>query len=151
MGLSKLNQLYRLVILDHAANPHHHYELPHPTNCKLLHNTSCGDTVKVSFNVDSNGVITDIGFVGQGCTISQASASILTDTMQGKKKDEALEIAKIFSDIAKGDQHSPEDVAKLGDAQVLTNIMEFPARIKCATLAWWAFQEAFLPEENEAK
>ncbi|MEY8442381.1 Fe-S cluster assembly sulfur transfer protein SufU [Lactobacillaceae bacterium 24-114] len=151
MSLNKLNQLYRLVILDHATNSHHHYEISHPTNKKLLHNTSCGDTVKISFNVDSEGIITDIGFVGQGCTISQASASILTDTMQGKQKDEALELVKIFSDIAKGSERSPEDVAKLGDAQVLTNIMEFPARIKCATLAWWAFQEAFLPEENEVE
>ena len=94
--------------------------------------------------MDADNKITDIGFTGQGCTISQASASMLTDVMMGKTTEEALAIAKIFSDEAIGEKHSRDELKKLGDAQVLTQIMEFPARIKCATLAWWALQEALL-------
>jgi nitrogen fixation NifU-like protein len=149
VGLDKLNQLYRAVILDHASNPHHHYVVPDATNEKTLHNTTCGDTINLSLRLDSNGTITDIGFTGEGCTISQASASMLTDVMLGKSRDEGLAIAKIFSDLAIGKEHSAKEVKLLGDAQVLTEIMEFPARIKCATLAWWAFQRALSDEPRE--
>ena len=149
VGLDKLNQLYRAVILEHAANPHHYYVVPDATNEKALHNTTCGDTVNVSLYLDSNNRITAIGFTGQGCTISQASASMLTDVMLGKSKDEALAIAKIFSDEAIGKKHSKEELTELGDARVLTQIMEFPARIKCATLAWWALQRALLTESGK--
>lgn len=144
MSLDKLNQLYRAVILEHAANPHHHYAVPNATNKKTLHNTTCGDTINLSLHLDADNKMTDIGFTGQGCTISQASASMLTDVMMGKTTEEALAIAKIFSDEAIGEKHSRDELKKLGDAQVLTQIMEFPARIKCATLAWWALQEALL-------
>ena len=149
MGLNKLNQLYRAVILEHAANPHHHYEVPNATNEKTLHNTTCGDTISVSLRLDDTNHIADIGFTGQGCTISQASASMLTDVMIGKSKEEALAIAKIFSDLAIGKQHSPNEIKQLGDARVLTQIMEFPARIKCATLSWWALQRALLSDSGE--
>lgn len=152
MGLDKLNQLYRAVILEHAANPHHHYVVKDATNHKTLHNTTCGDTINLSIRLDAQERIADIGFTGQGCTISQASASMLTDVMIGKQKEGALEIAKTFSDLAIGKHPAAKDIKRLGDAQVLTNIMEFPARIKCATLAWWALQRALLSDskkENE--
>ena len=133
MSLDKLNQLYRAVILEHVANPHHHYAVDNATNEKTLHNTTCGDTINISLHLGADNRITDIGFTGQGCTISQASASMLTDVMMGKTTEEALAIAKIFSDEAIGEKHSRDELKKLGDA-----------RIKCATLAWWALQEALL-------
>lgn len=149
MGLDKLNQLYRAVILEHAANPHHHGAISDPTNEKTLHNTSCGDTITVSLHLDNSDQITDVGFTGEGCTISQASASMLTDVVKGKSKQEALAIAKMFSDLAIGKKDPQEEIKKLGDAQVLTSIMEFPARIKCATLAWWALQRALLDDSGK--
>lgn len=151
MSLDKLNQLYRAVILEHAANPHHHYAVINATNQKTLHNTTCGDTINLSLRLDQDGKIADIGFTGQGCTISQASASMLTDVMLGKSEEEALTLAKIFSDEAIGKKHSDTEINKLGDARVLTQIMEFPARIKCATLAWWALQRALLSNKSEER
>lgn len=73
----------------------------------------------------------------------------MTEAVKGKTTEEALTMAKIFSDMAIGKEHSQADLAKLGDAQILTSIMEFPARIKCATLSWWALQRALLKKTNE--
>ncbi|WP_295746876.1 Fe-S cluster assembly sulfur transfer protein SufU [uncultured Limosilactobacillus sp.] len=149
MGLSKLNQLYRAVILDAAAHPHHKGKITMPTNQQTLHNPTCGDTVNLELRV-AGGRIAQIGFTGDGCTISQASASMMADAVAGKTTEEALAMAKIFSDEAIGKQHRPAELAKLGDAQALTSIMQFPARIKCATLSWWALTRA-LEQDNQER
>ena len=148
MGLSKLRGLYREVILDHANHPHNKRKLPVSTNTMTLHNPTCGDTINLQINVADNK-IKEIAYTGEGCTISQASASMMTDAVKGKTTEEALAIAKVFSDMAIGKQHSEKELAKLGDARILTSIMEFPARIKCATLAWWALQRALLKQSSE--
>lgn len=148
MGLSKLNGLYREVILDHANHPHNKGKLPTATNAMTLHNPTCGDTINLQVDV-ADGKIRDIAYTGEGCTISQASASMMTEAVKGKTVDQALSMAKTFSDMAIGKQHSDSDLQQLGDAQILTSIMEFPARIKCATLSWWALQRALLKQSNE--
>ncbi|WP_267201440.1 Fe-S cluster assembly sulfur transfer protein SufU [Limosilactobacillus kribbianus] len=148
MGLSKLNGLYREVILDHANHPHNKGELSTATNAMTLHNPTCGDTINLQVDV-ADGKIKDIAYTGEGCTISQASASMMTEAVKGKTVDQALNMAKTFSDMAIGKQHSDDDLQQLGDAQILTSIMEFPARIKCATLSWWALQRALLKQSNE--
>ncbi|MCH3922760.1 Fe-S cluster assembly sulfur transfer protein SufU [Limosilactobacillus sp.] len=148
MGLSKLNGLYREVILDHANHPHNKGKLPTATNAMTLHNPTCGDTINLQVDV-ADGKIRDIAYTGEGCTISQASASMMTEAVKGKTVDQALSMAKTFSDMAIGKQHSDADLQQLGDAQILTSIMEFPARIKCATLSWWALQRALLKQGNE--
>lgn len=148
MGLEKLNNLYREVILDHAQHPHHKGPLAQATQQISLNNPTCGDVINLQIQLDAADRIQAIGFTGDGCTISQASASMMTTAVTGKTKEEALELAKTFSDLAIGKKHAA-DIAALGDAQVLTNIMEFPARIKCATLAWWALQRALLQESDE--
>ena len=148
MGLSKLNGLYREVILDHTNHPHNKGELPESTNAMTLHNPTCGDTINLQVNVVDNK-IKDIAYTGEGCTISQASASMMTDAVKGKTTEQALAMAKIFSDMAIGKQHTDAELAQLGDAQILTSIMEFPARIKCATLSWWALQRALLKQSDE--
>lgn len=148
MGLSKLNGLYREVILDHASHPHNKGKLPTATNTMTLHNPTCGDTINLQVNVADHR-IKDIAFTGEGCTISQSSASMMTVAVKGKTTAAALAMAKTFSDMAIGQQHSQSDLDQLGDAQVLTSIMEFPARIKCATLAWWALQRALLKDSDE--
>ena len=94
-------------------------------------------------------MIKNIAFEGEGCTISKASASMMTQLVTKKNIEEAVECSKIFSDLAAGKQHSKQDLQLLGDAQVLVNIMEFPARIKCATLAWWGLDRALLGKEKE--
>ena len=149
MGLSKLNNLYREVILDHADHPHNKGALAESTNAITLNNPTCGDEIDLQVKVGDDGLIDEIGYTGHGCTISQASASMMTEAVKGKHPSEALKMAKTFSDMAIGKEHSKEDLEELGDAQVLTSIMEFPARIKCATLAWWALQRALLKDTNE--
>ena len=149
MGLEKLNNLYREVILDHAQHPHHKGPLAQATQQISLNNPTCGDVINLQIQLDAADRIQAIGFTGDGCTISQASASMMTTAVTGKTKEEALAMAKTFSDLAIGKKHPAADIAALGDAQVLTNIMEFPARIKCATLAWWALQRALLQESDE--
>lgn len=141
MSLDKLRNLYRQIILDHANHPHNHLHIAHPTCAMTLNNPTCGDTITVEIEVVDQH-IRSIGFTGHGCTISQASASMMTEAVKGKAIKQALAMAKIFSDMAIGHEHSASDLAQLQDAQVLTNIMQFPARIKCATLAWWTLERA---------
>lgn len=148
MGLSKLNGLYREVILDHANHPHNKHDIPDATNKMTVHNPTCGDTINVAVDVQ-DGRIKNIGYTGSGCTISQASASMMTEAVKGKTVEEALDMAKTFSDTAIGKEHPQSDLEKLGDAQILTSIMEFPARIKCATISWWALQRALLKNDDE--
>ncbi len=148
MGLSKLNGLYREVILNYADHPHNKGQLATTTNAMTLHNPTCGDTINLQVEVEDNK-IKNIAYTGDGCTISQASASMMTDAVKGKTTEEALAMAKTFSEMASGKEHSKADVDQRGDAQILTSIMEFPARIKCATLSWWALQRALLKDSKE--
>lgn len=149
MGLSQLSSLYREVILDHSDHPHHKHALPDATNTITLKNPACGDVIDLDVQLDDQGTITDIGFTGDGCTISQSSASMMTDAVMGKSRDEALRMAKTFSDMVMGKEHPQTDLDELEDAAILSSIMSFPARIKCATLAWWALQRALLSEPDK--
>lgn len=116
MALTKLDQLYRQVILDHSSHPHHHGELEQSTTQIELLNPTCGDVMQLQLIVE-NETIKDIRFNGSGCTISQASASMMTDVVIGKTVSEALALADQFSLLVQG-----KDVPKLeelGDAALL--------------------------------
>lgn len=141
MSLAGLNNLYREVILDHSEHPHHKHDLTNATNKITLKNPTCGDVINLEIKLDGD-VISDIGFTGEGCTISQSSASMMTDAVIGKTTQESLEMAQIFSDMVMGKEHPQVDLDELGDAAILSSIMQFPARIKCATLSWWALKKS---------
>lgn len=141
MSLAGLNNLYREVILDHSEHPHHKHQLSNATNKITLKNPTCGDVINLEIKLNDD-VISDIGFTGEGCTISQSSASMMTDAVINKTTQESLEMAQIFSDMVMGKEHSKADLEKLGDAAILSSIMQFPARIKCATLCWWALKKS---------
>ena len=138
MALSKLDNLYRQVILDHSSHPHHHGQLQDGKTVDL-NNPTCGDVIKLSLKLDG-GTITDIAFDGSGCSISTASASMMTDTVIGKKSEEALELADIFSEMVQGKTDDRQE--KLGDGALLSGVAKFPQRIKCATLAWNVLKKA---------
>ncbi|WP_125565961.1 Fe-S cluster assembly sulfur transfer protein SufU [Companilactobacillus insicii] len=138
MALSRMDNLYRQVILDHSDNPHHHGELSDKTNDIELKNPTCGDVLKLDLKVE-DGKIQDAAFSGYGCTISQASASMMTDAVIGKTTDEAEEMVQTFSNMIIGDD---VDTDILEDAATLQGVSKFPARIKCATLAWKALHKA---------
>ena len=137
MALSRLDSLYMAVVADHSKSPHHHGVIPDVEQLQL-NNPTCGDVINLSVKFDGD-VIEDIAFAGDGCTISTASSSMMTDAVIGKTKAEALELAEIFSLRIQGD-HKDED--KLGEAKLLAGVSKFPQRIKCATLSWNALKKA---------
>ncbi|WP_334333281.1 Fe-S cluster assembly sulfur transfer protein SufU [Companilactobacillus sp. HBUAS59544] len=141
MSLMGMSNLYREVILDHSENPHHKQKLEKVTQDMTLKNPTCGDVIHLELLIQ-NDTIVDAAFTGDGCTISQASASMMTDAIIGKSCGRALEMAHIFSDMVMGKKHSSTDLEKLGDAAILSSVMQFPARIKCATLCWWALRKS---------
>ena len=147
MSLSSLDNLYRQMILEHADRPHHHGNLPAADKQIELRNPTCGDVLELEVKLDDEGKIADIAFSGTGCTISQASASMMTDEVIGKTSAQVGEMVEAFSEmITKNEDKDYEDL--LGDAVVLEGVAQFPARIKCATLAWKAIYQAL---ENEDK
>lgn len=139
MALTKLDQLYRAVILEHSQTPRRRGTLDESTTQIELRNPTCGDVIQVQLNIQ-DGVVKDVRFDGSGCTISLASASMMTDAIIGKPIEEALNLSKEFSQVVQGNE--TKDQNALGDAMMLSGVSKFPARIKCATLSWKALEKA---------
>ncbi|HMK10629.1 MAG TPA: SUF system NifU family Fe-S cluster assembly protein [Acidimicrobiales bacterium] len=140
-----LEDLYREIILDHYRNPRNRGELPTPPAHRTEgFNPLCGDEVVVYLDVEG-GVVKDLRIAGQGCSISQSSASMMSTAVKGKTVDEARDVIRAFKammsihehalDGDDGEEKAPSDV-KLGDLEALRGVVKFPVRIKCATLAW---------------
>ena len=149
-----LEDLYREIILDHYRNPRNRGELPSPPATKAEgFNPLCGDEIVVYLDVD-NGTVTDIKISGQGCSISQSSASMMSAAVKGKSLDEARALIRAFKAMMsiheqrldgtpddEGDSGAAGDVA-LGDLEALQGVVKFPVRIKCATLSWNTLTQA---------
>ncbi|MFT8872494.1 MAG: Fe-S cluster assembly sulfur transfer protein SufU [Sporolactobacillus sp.] len=134
-----LDQLYRSVIMDHYKNPRNHGHLDELNGTAVsMNNPSCGDKIHVSVSVE-NGKIVEVRFDGNGCAISQASASMMTEAMKGLSVEQAHELIYDFSELVQGREHN--DDLELGDAEALGGVSQYPARIKCATLAWKAMEK----------
>ncbi len=140
----KLNELYREVIMDHYRSPRNKGELPDPTVSIDLNNPVCGDEISLYLLVE-DGVVKQARFSGQGCSISQASASMMTQQVQGKTVAEAEEMVERFKQMMHGDEEAGKP---LGDALALHGVSKFPVRIKCALLSWEALERSLqqLPE-----
>ncbi|WP_221566695.1 Fe-S cluster assembly sulfur transfer protein SufU [Alkalihalobacillus sp. TS-13] len=136
---SNLDQLYRQVIMDHYKNPRNKGELDDGALTFNLNNPTCGDRIKVSMEVEG-GKINDAKFEGEGCSISLASASMMTETIKGLPVEDALKLSNIFSEMMLGKDYD-EGNLDLGDLEALQGVSKFPARIKCATLAWKALEK----------
>lgn len=146
--MSELRELYQEVILDHGKNPRN-FRFPEPSNRAAKgHNPLCGDRLMVKLFVDADGRITDVGFEGKGCAISTASASVMTEAVKGKKVAEAEKLFEVFRDMltGKGDT-DPDTLDKLA---VFQGVVEFPMRVKCATLAWHTLHAALEAGGDEA-
>ncbi len=137
-SMSVLDELYREIILKHYQSPKNFGVLPQATKVAGGMNPSCGDQVEVMVRLEGD-TIADIRFQGQGCAISTASASMMTELVKGKKVAEALELSKKFQAMVV--EGAPPDPA-LGDLLALQGVAKLPARVKCATLAWHALEEA---------
>ena len=146
-----LEDLYREIILDHYRNPRNRGELDTPPAHKAEGiNPLCGDEVKVYLLVD-NGKISDIRIDGQGCSISQSSASMMTSAVMDRTVDEARQVLRSFKEMMsihedglESDDGKPNDVGNvgLGDLEALRGVVKFPVRIKCATLGWNTLDQA---------
>ena len=129
--------LYQQLIIDHNQNPKNYHELENASHSADGHNPLCGDVISVSF-IEKGGIIEDIAFMGSGCAISKASASIMTSTLKSMKVDDAKVLFEKFHTLATTGE-SPHDMGKLS---VLSGVHKYPARVKCATLAWHTFYGA---------
>jgi nitrogen fixation NifU-like protein len=109
-----------------------------------MNNPTCGDRIQLTMKVD-DGIVTDVKYEGEGCSISMSSASMMTQAIKGKKIEEALKLAEIFSNMMQGKEYD-EDL-DLGDIEALQGVAKFPARIKCATLAWKAMEKGLKQEQ----
>lgn len=134
----RLNELYRQVIMEHYRSPRNKGELPNPTVSIDLNNPTCGDEITLMLEVE-DGTIKQARFSGQGCSISQASASMMTQAVQGKTVDEAEEMVERFKQMMHGDEEAGKP---LGDALALHGVSKFPVRIKCALLSWEALERS---------
>ena len=143
-----LRELYQEVILDHGKNPRNH-RFPEPYNREGRgYNPLCGDKITLRLQLDGD-TITDIGFIGQGCAISQASCSTMTQAVKGKTLPEVEELFSKFHTMLTSDDGS-DDLDALGKLAVFAGVRGFPMRVKCATLGWHTLNQALRNEEGEA-
>jgi nitrogen fixation NifU-like protein len=142
-----LNELYREVILDHYRAPRHHDHLDAPDATAEGKNPLCGDEVTVELELDGD-VIRNIGAIGVGCSISQASASMMTEAVVGKDREDVDEVIRKFKAMMTIEESDEEIVdpdrpgAVLGDLEALQGVRKFPVRIKCADLPWITLEQA---------
>ena len=135
-----MDDIYNDLIMEHSMNSYNKKKLQDANYSEMGHNPNCGDEIELQLKIE-NGIIEDMAFTGHGCAISQASTSIMIDTLKGKSIEEAKEIIKIFIDMIKRETKNPEDLQKLEDAIALKNVSNMPARVKCALLAWHTLEE----------
>ncbi|PWW29649.1 nitrogen fixation NifU-like protein [Cytobacillus oceanisediminis] len=146
MSSKNLDTLYRQVIMDHYKNPRNKGVLEDDSLTINMNNPTCGDRIQLTLKLE-DGKVSDAKFEGEGCSISMSSASMMTQAIKGKNIEEALKLSKVFSDMMLGKEYDEDDL-DLGDIEALQGVSQFPARIKCATLAWKAMEKG-INEENE--
>jgi nitrogen fixation NifU-like protein len=134
-----LDDLYKEVILDHYKSPRNKRALPGATVSLHKNNPLCGDEITIHARLD-NGSVAEIAFEGQGCSISQASASMLTEAVAGRRIPDAAMLAREFRGMMEGSVEPDEE--ELGDLMALKGVVKYPVRIKCAVLGWDVLQEA---------
>ena len=142
--LDELRELYQEVILDHGRNPRNLRTSPEANRHAHGHNPMCGDSLVVHATVDDAGVIRDLAFEGKGCAISIASASLMTEVLNGKSEVEAKALFERFHGMCTtgSDLGGDLDDEELERLQVLSGVRQFPMRVKCATLAWHTLNAA---------
>ncbi len=128
----ELDDLYRELILDHYRHPRNRGSLANPTSRSEGYNPLCGDEIEIELQMD-DGVIEDVAFRGRGCSISQASGSMLTSAVKGRTRAEALRLIEAFKLMMTAPEAEPAE--ELGDLEAFQGVAKFPVRVKCATLA----------------
>lgn len=148
--MSEINELYQELILEHNRSPRNYKKIDKPSHFADGYNPLCGDHYTVYLKV-SNNVIEDIGFEGSGCAISKSSASMMTTSVKGRSVQEAQKLFEKFHLLIMtkiGDEIPEDKIEELGSLGALIGVREFPARIKCASLAWHALNAALNNQNN---
>ncbi|MFD1708631.1 Fe-S cluster assembly sulfur transfer protein SufU [Siminovitchia sediminis] len=145
MSFNNLDSLYRQVIMDHYKNPRNKGYVEDGSLTVDMNNPTCGDRIHLTMKVE-DGKVTDAKFDGEGCSISMASASMMTQAVIGQNTEDALKLSEIFSEMIQGKDIDDDDL-DLGDIEALQGVSKFPARIKCATLAWKAMEKGIKEQQ----
>lgn len=149
--MDDLRELYQATILEHNKRPRNFGQLAHPTHEADGHNPLCGDALTVQARVDSSGHVAEIAFRGQGCAISKASASLMTEYVKGKSLTEIESDFTRFHELVTGAPSEAPRLEGLGKLAVFSGVREYPVRVKCATLAWHALRAALSASGETAK
>ena len=144
--MSDFSDLYQDLILDHQKSPRNFGDLPEANHHADGFNPLCGDKITLNLKTDEKGVIQDIRFKGSGCAISKASASMMTVALKGKKTEEAEKIFQQFHDMVMGVEKAK--TTDLGKLKVFAGVKEYPARVKCASLAWHTMEAALHDQKD---
>ena len=149
----ELRDLYQEVILDHGKNPRNFRRPESFTREAVGNNPMCGDALVIYLSVDADKTISDVAFQGQGCAISLASASMMTEILTGHPVDRAEALFRVFHQLCTGGEPAVDDLAFVDEEtlerlQMLSGVREFPMRVKCATLAWHALDAAVRGEHK---
>jgi len=139
--MSDLKDLYQEAILDHYKKPKNFHKIDHANRQADGYNPLCGDKLSVFIRME-NGLIQDIGFIGTGCAISTASASMMTESLRGKTESEAKAVFECFHHLVTNHSEYQSKSASLGTLAVFSGVREYPVRVKCATLAWQTMRAA---------
>jgi nitrogen fixation protein NifU and related proteins len=146
--MSELRELYQQVILDHNKKPRNFRKLETANHTAEGYNPLCGDQLTIYVNLE-NDRVTDVGFEGSGCAISKASASMMTQAVKGKSKEQADTLFKEFHSMVTGELDEENDENTLGNLKIFAGVREFPVRVKCATLPWHTMHAA-LHQQDQA-
>lgn len=142
--MQDLNALYQEVILDHNRSPRNYHKMTCPCQHAEGFNPLCGDKLTLFIKIEA-GIVKDASFIGKGCAISTASASIMTESLKEKTVEEAKNLFKEFHELVTGESAESKTLGKL---EVLAGVRQFPSRVKCATLAWHTMLAAIDKQEN---
>ena len=141
--------IYDELIMEHAMNSLNKKELENFDSCELGHNPNCGDEIKIELKLSEDKTkIEDMAFSGHGCAISQASTSIMIDTLKGKTIEEARGIVETYIKMIQREDLTDNEIEKLEDAIAFKNISNMPARVKCALLAWHTLEKMIKNKDN---
>lgn len=138
--MDDLTDVYNELIMEHSMNSYNKKKLEKCDFSEVGHNPNCGDEITLELKLNGD-IIEDMAFSGHGCAISQASTSIMIDTLKGKTVQDAKEIIKTFIEMIKREAVSDEELAKLEDTIAFRNVSNMPARVKCALLAWHTIED----------
>ena len=148
--MDDLNDVYNELIMEHSMNSYNKRKLENADFSCMGHNPNCGDEITLEIKLNGN-IIEDMAFSGHGCAISQASTSVMIDTLRGKTIEEAKKIIKTFIEMIKREITDDAELEKLEEAIAFKNVSNMPARVKCALLAWHTLEDMINKGETDGK